>query len=116
MNIYWYILIGLALLYYGYVYRVLSRKKKSADKKDFEKLDNLQNNHIFANNSSNEQTDFEAVLSQVDEVENNPKLLEAFEKGSSDEDDNSLTLKKHEKLKVIRSKDSVEDDSTNSES
>lgn len=87
-------------------------------KNNSDKIDNLQNNHIFANNTSDEQnTDLEAILSQVDEVENNAKLLDAFEKDSSDEDDiNSLTLKKHEKLKVIRNKDSVEDDSKNSES
>ena len=78
----------------------------------------MHNNDIFVNNSSFEQTDLGDILDQVaDETENNSKLLDAFKKGSSDEDDiNSLTLKKHENLKVIRSKDSVDDKSTDSES
>lgn len=118
MNFYWKLLIGAALLYYGYVFWVLKVKKDPKTKKDEENDSYLQNNDIFVNETSFEQSDLEDILDQVvAETENNSKLLDAFEKGSSDADDiNSLTRKKHEKLKVIRSKDSVDDDATDSES
>lgn len=117
MNIYWKILIGVVVLYYGYVLWVLKFKKKNKIKKDSKKHSYLHNNHIFANNSSDEQTDLGDILDQVaEETENNSKLLDAFKKGSSDEDDsNSLTRKKHEKLKIIRSNDSVDENSTDPE-
>ncbi|RKN83477.1 hypothetical protein D7Z94_06575 [Ulvibacterium marinum] len=118
MNFYWKILIGLVVLYYGYVFWVLKIKKEPKVKKDASNESYLQNNDIFVNNTSFEQTDLEDILDQVvEDTENNSKLLDAFKKGSSDEDDiNSLTRKKHEKLKVIRSKDSVDDKPTDSES
>ena len=106
------------LLYYGYVFWVLKIKKTSKAKKDLENDSYLQNNDIFVNNTSFEQSDLGDILDQVAaDTENNSKLLDAFNKGSSDADDiNSLTHKKHEKLKVIRSKDSVDNDATDSES
>ena len=72
-------------------------------------------NNIFVNNSDIEQTDSGAVLDQITEVENASKLLEVFEKGSLEEDSNSLTRKKHEKLKVIRNKDRAEEKEPDSE-
>ncbi|PKA97803.1 hypothetical protein B0O79_1473 [Flavobacteriaceae bacterium MAR_2009_75] len=118
MNLYWKLLIGAVVLYYGYIFWVLKIKKNPKVKKDLENDSYLQKKDIFVNNTSFEQTDLGDILDQVvEETENNSKLLDAFKKGSSDEDDiNSLTRKKHEKLKVIRSKDSVDDDSTDSES
>ncbi len=118
LNFYWKLLIGAALLYYGYVFWVLKIKKDPKTKKDVENDSYLQNNDIFVNETSFEQSDLGDILDQVvTETENNSKLLDAFEKGSSDADDiNSLTRKKHEKLKIIRSKDSVDDDATDSES
>lgn len=118
MNSYWIILIGAALLYYGYVYWVLKIKKTPEAKKDSENDSYLQNNDIFVNNTSFEQSDLGDILDQVvEDTENNSKLLDAFNKGSSDADDiNSLTRRKHEKLKVIRSKDSVDDEPTDPES
>ena len=115
MSNYWYILIGLALIYYGYVAWVLLVKKRTSKKKDLEKLDYLQINNKFVNKSNNEQTDLGAVLDQIDEVEDTSKLLEAFKEGSLDDDSNSLTRKKHEKLKIIRNKDKVEEDPPDSE-
>ena len=118
MNFYWKLFIGAALLYYGYVFWVLKIKKDPKTKKDVKNDSYLQNNDIFVNETSFEQTDLGDILDQVvAETENNSKLLDAFEKGSSDADDiNSLTHRKHEKLKVIRSRDSVDDDATDSES
>lgn len=118
LNFYWKLLIGAALLYYGYVFWVLKIKKDPKTKKDVKNDSYLQNNDIFVNETSFEQSDLGDILDQVvTETENNSKLLDAFEKGSSDADDiNSLTRKKHEKLKIIRSKDSVDDDATDSES
>jgi hypothetical protein len=118
LNLYWKLLIGAIVLYYGYIFWVLKIKKNPKVKKDSENDSYLQKKDIFVNNTSFEQTDLGDILDQVvEETENNSKLLDAFKKGSSDEDDiNSLTRKKHEKLKVIRSKDSVDDDSTDSES
>lgn len=106
------------LLYYGYVFWVLKIKKTFKTKKDSENDSYLQNNDIFVNNTSFEQSDLGDILNQVaTDTENNSKLLDAFNKGSSDADDiNSLTHKKHEKLKIIRSTDSVDNDSTDSES
>lgn len=115
MSNYWYILIGLALIYYGYVAWVLLVKKRTSKKKDLEKLAYLQINNKFVNKSNNEQTDLGAVLDQIDEVEDTSKLLEAFKEGSLDDDSNSLTRKKHEKLKIIRNKDKVEKDPPDSE-
>jgi hypothetical protein len=40
-------------------------------------------------------------------VEDTSKLLEAFREGSFEDDSNSITRKKHEKLKVIRNKDTA---------
>ncbi|WP_133067258.1 hypothetical protein [Flagellimonas pacifica] len=77
----------------------------------------MQINTNLANNSFNEQTDLEAILNQVDEAENNSKLLDAFKKGSSNEDDsNSLTHKKHEKLKIIRDDGAVDKNETDADS
>jgi len=115
MSSYWYILIGLALIYYGYVSWVLLKKKRTSKKKDSEKFAYLHINNKFVNKSNNEQTDLGAVLDQIDEVEDTSKLLEAFKEGSLDDDSNSLTRKKHEKLKVIRNKDTAEDDPPDSE-
>lgn len=118
LNFFWILIIGAALLYYGYVYWVLKIKKDQKVKKDSENGSYLQNNYIFVDNTSFEQSDLGDILNQVaEETENNSKLLDAFKKGSSDADDiNSLTHKKHEKLKVIRSKDSVDDEPTDPES
>ena len=67
----------------------------------------LHLNNKFVNNSQEEQADLETILSQVDEVENNSKLLEAFKnKGSSSEAlNNSLTRTENEKFKIIRNRD-----------
>jgi cbb3-type cytochrome oxidase subunit 3 len=108
-------LIGLALIYYGYVAWVLLKKKRTSNKKDSEKLAYLHLNNKFVNKSNNEQTDLGAVLDQIDEVEDTSKLLEAFKEGSLDDDSNSLTRKKHEKLKIIRNTDMAEDDPPDSE-
>ncbi|MBC7000358.1 hypothetical protein [Cytophaga sp. FL35] len=115
MSNYWYILIGLAFIYYGYVARVLLNKKRTSKKKDSEKLAYLHINNKFVDKSNNEQTDLGAVLDQIDEVEDTSKLLEAFKEGSLDDDSNSLTRKKHEKLKIIRNKDMAEKDPPDSE-
>lgn len=105
------------MLYYGYVYWVLKIKKDPKAKKDSENESYLQNNDIFVNNSSNEQIDLEDILNQVDEAENNSKLLDAFKKGSSDEDDSySLTQKKHETLKIIRNKGEADSKETDADS
>lgn len=115
MSTYWYILIGLALVYYGYVMWVLLTKKKQSKKKDSEKLAYLHLNNKFVIKSDNEQTDLEAVLNQITEVENTSELLEAFKEGSLEDNTNSLTRKKHEKLKVIRNKDRAEEKEPDSE-
>ncbi|UWX54318.1 hypothetical protein NYZ99_15370 [Maribacter litopenaei] len=62
----------------------------------------MQINNIFVNNSDNKNTDLEAILNQVKEVEDHSKLLDAFKKESSEEASYSLTLKKNEKLKIVR--------------
>ena len=115
MSSYWYILIGLALIYYGYVLWVLFKKKKTSKKKDSKNIAFLHLNNIFAYKSDNEQTDLEAVLDQMTEVENTSELLEAFKEGSLEDDANSLTRKKHEKLKVIRDEDTAENNGPDSE-
>ena len=97
-----YIFIGLAIVWYGYIMWVLFFVKKSKIKKDSNKLVNLHLNTNFVKESNNEQTDLGAVLDQITEVEDTSKLLEAFKEGSSDDSSNSITRKKHEKLKVIR--------------
>jgi hypothetical protein len=93
---------------------VLFSKKKSKKKKDSKKLAYLHINNKFVNKSNNEQTELGAVLNQITEVENTSKLLEAFKEGSLDDDTNSLTRKKHEKLKIIRNRDTAKDDPPNS--
>ena len=116
LSIYWKILIGLVILYYGYVFVVLKFKKKKNSEKKPEKLVNYQINTNLVNNSFNEQSDLEAILNQVDEAENNSKLLDAFTSGSSSEDSNSLTRKKHEKLKIIREDGEMDPEETNTDS
>ncbi len=107
----------MALLYYGYVFWVLKFKKPKKSKKVSKKLDYLQLNTNLVNNSLDEQTDLEDILDHVDEAENNSKLLDAFKKGSSNEDDsNSLTRKKHEKLKIIRNKGETDSDESDTDS
>ncbi len=108
MSTYWYILIGLALVYYGYVLWVLKSDKQRIKNKKSKKLAYLQLNNKFVNKSNNEQTELGAVLDQISEVEDTSKLLEAFKEGSLDDGTNSLTRKKHEKLKVIRNGDTTE--------
>jgi len=110
---YWYILIGLALVYYGYVLWVLFSKRKTKKKKDKQKLAYLHINDKFVYKSNSEHAELGAVLNQITEVENTSKLLEAFKEGSLDDDTNSLTRKKHEKLKVIRNRDTAEDNPPN---
>ncbi|NKI27879.1 hypothetical protein HCG49_15050 [Arenibacter sp. 6A1] len=65
-------------------------------------------NDKFAYNSEDDPTNVDAVLNQLNEAENASKLLEAFRKGSFEENSNSLTHKKHEKLTVIRTRKSAE--------
>lgn len=115
MSIYWYILIGLALIYYAYIIWVLKFKKRTKTKKNSKKLAYLRLNNKFVNNSDNEQTDLGAVLNQITEVEETSKLLEAFKEGSLEEYSNSLTRKKHEKLKVIRNEDTAKKNGPDSE-
>ncbi|GGW49952.1 hypothetical protein [Arenibacter certesii] len=115
LSTYWYILFGLALVWYGYVIWVLVSKKRRKLKKESKKLDYLRLNSKFVYNSDNEKTDLDAVLNQITEVEDTSKLLEAFREGSFEDDSNSLTRKKHEKLKIIRNKDSADEISPNSE-
>ena len=109
LNLLWIILFVISAIYYLYVGKVLLFKKKSKINKNEKNDDILQKNTKFVNNSLNEQSDLETILSQVDEVENNSKLLEAFKTGSESEDLNkSLTRKKDKKFKVIRNKDSAD--------
>ena len=98
MSSYWYILFGLALVWYGYIMWVLLSKKSTKTKKHSNK---------FVYKSDNDKTDLNAVLDQINEVEDTSKLLEAFREGSFEDDSNSITRKKHEKLKVIRNKDTA---------
>lgn len=105
MSTYWYILIGLALIYYGYVLWVLKSNKKKVKKKKSNKFAYLRLNDKFVNKSNNEHTELGAVLDQISEVEDTSRLLEAFKEGPLDDGSNSLTRKKHEKLKVIRNRD-----------
>jgi hypothetical protein len=91
----------MGFIYYGYVFWVLWRKKQ-VRKKNPSKFDSLQINNIFVNNSDNKNTDLEALLNQVKEVEDHSKLLDAFKKEPSEEASYSLTLKKNEKLKIVR--------------
>ena len=42
-------------------------------------------------------------------------ILEAFKEGSLEDDSNSITRKKHEKLKVIRNEDTAEKNGPDSE-
>lgn len=94
-------------MYYLYVAWVLLVKKKRHIKKIKENKNYLYLNGKFVNNSKEGQADLETILSQVDEVENNSKLLEAFKnKGSSSEAmNNSLTRTENEKFKIIRNRD-----------
>ncbi|MEZ4970462.1 MAG: hypothetical protein R2814_12555 [Flavobacteriaceae bacterium] len=64
-------------------------------------------NDKFVYKSDNDKADLNAVLDQINEVEDTSKLLEAFREGSFEDDSNSITRKKHEKLKVIRNKDTA---------
>lgn len=107
MSSYWYILFGLALVWYGYIMWVLLSKKSTKTKKHSKKLDYLRLNDKFAYKSDNDKADLNAVLDQINEVEDTSKLLEAFREGSFEDDSNSITRKKHEKLKVIRNKDTA---------
>lgn len=70
-------------------------------------MDNLQINDKFVYNSNIDPANVDAVLNQLNEVEDASKLLEAFRKGSFEEDSNSLTHRKHEKLTVIRTRKSA---------
>ncbi|RPG32197.1 MAG: hypothetical protein CBB72_011080 [Muricauda sp. TMED12] len=107
MNLFWKITLGITAMYYIYVAWVLLVKKKRGTKKNKENDDYLYLNNKFVNISQEEQADLETILSQVDEVENNSKLLEAFKnKGSSSEAlNNSLTRTENEKFKIIRNRD-----------
>jgi len=102
LSSYWYILIGLGIIWYAYVMWVLYFSRKTKTKKDSKIFANLRLNNIFAYKSTDKQTDLKAVLDQITEVEDTSKLLEAFKEGLSDDSSNSITRKKHEKLKVIR--------------
>ncbi len=115
MSTYWYILFGLALVYYAYVFWVLKFKKRTIQKKKSKKFAYLHLNDKFVYKSDNKQTKLGAVLDQINEVENTSKLLEAFKEGSSDENSNSLTRKKHEKLKVIRNGNTADKEAPNPE-
>jgi hypothetical protein len=86
---------------------VLLSKKSTKTKKHSKKLDYLRLNDNFVYKSDNDKTDLNAVLDQINEVEDTSKLLEAFREGSFEDDSNSITRKKHEKLKVIRNKDTA---------
>lgn len=93
-------------MYYIYVAWVLLVKKKRDTKKIKENDDYLYLNNKFVNNSQEEQADLETILSQVDEVENNSKLLEAFKnKGSSSEAMKNSLTRENEKFKIIRNRD-----------
>jgi len=104
-----YIIGGLAVLWYGYVLWVLFNDKKTKSKKHSKIFAYLRLNNKFAFKSNDGQTDLEAVLNQMSEVEDTSELLEAFKEGSSDDDSNSITRKKHEKLKVIRDEEPSEE-------
>jgi hypothetical protein len=85
--------------------------KKNPENKKNQKNDcYLYLNNKFVNNSQEEQADLETILSQVDEVENNSKLLEAFKKkgASSETLNNSLTRTENEKFKIIRNRDATD--------
>jgi len=109
LSSYWYILFGLALVWYGYIMWVLLSKKNIKTKKHSKKLYYLRLNDKFVYKSDNDKTDLNAVLDQITEVEDTSKLLEAFREGSFEDDSNSITRKKHEKLKVIRNKDTADE-------
>lgn len=100
MIVFWSVVGVLIVIYYSYVIWV-STKYKTRNKKNDTNLDNLQINNIFVNNSDNKNTDLEAILDQVKDVENHSKLLEVFKKGKS-EASYPLTLDKNEKLKIVR--------------
>lgn len=108
MNIYWQIAIGLVILYYGYILWVLKFKKKSDSKKIAKNIDYNKINTNLVNNSPKKQSELEAILSQVEEVENNSKLLDAFKSGSEGDTSKSLTRKKNERLKIIRDEGDVD--------
>ncbi|MCM4166587.1 hypothetical protein KCTC52924_03527 [Arenibacter antarcticus] len=108
LSTYWYILFGLALVWYGYVIWVLLSKKSTKSKKHSKKLDYLRLNTKFVYKSNDGKADLDAVLNQITEVEDTSKLLEAFREGSFEDNSNSLTRKKHEKLKVIRNEDTAD--------
>ena len=110
-DIIWYILGGLALVWYGYVIWALYINKKTITNKKSKIFAYLRLNHIFACKSSNEDADLGAVLNRIDEVEDASKLLEAFKEGSSDDSSNSITRKNHEKLKIIRNADTAGENS-----
>lgn len=98
--------MGISAMYYVYVAWVLLVKKKRDTKKIKENDDYLYLNNKFVNNSQEGQADLETILSQVDEVENNSKLLEAFKnKGSSSEAMNNSLTRENEKFKIIRNRD-----------
>jgi len=102
LSSYWYILIGLGIIWYAYVMWVLYFSRKNKSKKNSKIFANLRLNNIFAYKSTDKQTDLKAVLDQITEVEDTSRLLEAFKEGSSEDSSNSITRKTHEKLKVIR--------------
>ena len=120
MNNFWKILLIIFTIYYLYVIWVLlsGKNTKSKEIKKIKKNEGyLQINDNFVNESQNEQAiDLETILNQVDEVENNSALLEAFKKSSQRDDlNNSLTRKNDETFKVIRNKDSANKKDSDSE-
>ena len=117
LNNFWKILLIIFAIYYLYVIWVLLSGKKTKSKEIKKNESYLQINDNFVNESQNEQViDLETILSQVDEVENNSALLEAFKKSSQRDDlNNSLTRKNDETFKVIRNKDSANKKDSDSE-
>ncbi|WP_157378252.1 hypothetical protein [Arenibacter latericius] len=107
MSITWYIFIALSLLWYGYLIWLFVIKNDDTSKKQLKNIDNLHINSKLVYNSENDPTNVDAVLNQLHEAEDASELLEAFRKGSLEEDSNSLTHRKHEKLTIIRTRKSA---------
>jgi len=84
-------------IYYIFVFYVLNHKKEK-------KLDNVEINTNFVNNSTLENENFSSVFPEMEEEFQSNKLLEGFKSSNVEgtKKINPLTHKKDETFKIIR--------------
>ncbi|SEC65361.1 hypothetical protein SAMN04489761_3407 [Tenacibaculum sp. MAR_2009_124] len=92
--------VGLSLLYYYFIWKVVRKKNKK-------NVENMQINDKFVNNSSTkeslkeESTSFDKLFQEMEDDVSNSELLNAF-KVDEQENNNSKSQPSNENFKIIR--------------